>query len=91
MGMRQRMRMDTTGDEPGEMGDIGEQERAGDIGNLPEPFEIDGPGIGGTAANDQFRPVFPEAISSIPSFCRPVSPVTAAWTSGSISRSDPVK
>ena len=55
--MRERMRMRAAGDEPGEMRHVDQQAGAGGIGGAAEGREIERPGIGRAAGDQDLRPV----------------------------------
>ena len=48
--------VDAGGDQTGDVGHVHHQHRTHAVGDLPELFKVDGPGIGGSAGNDHFGP-----------------------------------
>src|SRR5918995_5752038 len=60
-----RVRMQTGGDEPGEMGHVAEEQRADLVRDLPELLGLHGAGIRRPAADDQVRPVFLREVEHV--------------------------
>ena len=54
--VRHRARVEARGDEAGEVGHVGHQQRADLVGDLAEPVGLDRARVGGDAADDQLRP-----------------------------------
>ena len=48
--------METRRDEPGDVGHVDPQEGADRVGDVGHPREVDDPGVGGGAGDDQLRP-----------------------------------
>ncbi len=57
MAVRHRRRVQAGGDQAGDVGDVGHQQRARAVGDLAEAGEVDHPAVGGGAADDELRPV----------------------------------
>jgi hypothetical protein len=57
VGVRHRVRVQPGGDEPGEVGHVGEKERADLVRDLAELVRLDGARVGRAARDDQLRPV----------------------------------
>ena len=55
MGMRERGRMRPAGDQAGDMGDVGEKDRSGLVGDFAEPAEVDRPRHRRAARDYQLR------------------------------------
>ena len=55
VGMLARIRIDTGGDQPGEMGHIHQKQRSDRIGDLAEALEIDDSRVGAGAGDDHLR------------------------------------
>ena len=64
-GVGERMRMDSSHHEPGEVGDVRHQHRVYLGGYRGEGLEIPGPGIGGGSCPDQTRAVFESHLAHL--------------------------
>src|SRR5829696_9249850 len=60
-----RVRRQTGGDEPGEMGHVAEEQCADLVCDLPELVGLHGPGVRRPAADDQVRPVFLREVEHV--------------------------